>query len=145
MTYNLYLGADLAPLFAAPPGPGPVAAAGQVYNQVVQTDFPARAEVIAREIVEESPAVVGLQEVALWQTAPLGDPAALRPAYDFLEILLAELRARRPLPAGGDQRELPGGAADQRRHAGQLHRPRRDHRPIGSAQVPAQGVAPRVP
>src|SRR6266508_1387352 len=94
MTYNLYLGANLGPLFVAPPGPGLVAAAARVHNQMVQTDFPARAEVIAREVAEESPALIGLQEVALWQSGPLTDPAALRPSYDFLQILVAELDER---------------------------------------------------
>ena len=94
MTYNLYLGADLGPLFVAPPGPGLVAAAAAVYAQMVGTNFPERAEVIAREIAEESPAMVGLQEVALWQTAPLSDPTQLQPTYDFLATLLSELEER---------------------------------------------------
>lgn len=93
-TYNLYLGADLRPLFAAQPGADPVALAGQVYESMVRTNFPERAEVIAREIAEQSPAMIGLQEVALWQTAPISQPDALQPAYDFLAILLAELEAR---------------------------------------------------
>lgn len=93
-TYNLYLGADLTPLFAAEPGADPVALAGQVYEAMVRTNFSERAEVIAREIAEQSPALVGLQEVALWQTAPIAQPDALAPAYDFLAILLAELEDR---------------------------------------------------
>lgn len=96
MTYNLYLGADLTPLFdPSIDTPGElIAAAGAVYAQMVQTDFPARAEVIAREIVEQSPSLIGLQEVALWQVAPLSDPTALMTSYDFQEILLEELEER---------------------------------------------------
>jgi endonuclease/exonuclease/phosphatase family metal-dependent hydrolase len=93
-TYNLYLGADLAPVLTLPPDATPeqiVAAAAAVYGQVVQTDFPARTEIIARETVEQSPVLIGLQEVALWETGP---PGALTPSYDFLEILLAELEER---------------------------------------------------
>jgi hypothetical protein len=93
-TYNLYLGADLAPVLTLPPTATPeqiVAAAAAVYGQVVQTDFPSRAEMIAREIVEQSPVLIGLQEVALWETGP---PGALQPSYDFVEILLAELEER---------------------------------------------------
>jgi endonuclease/exonuclease/phosphatase family metal-dependent hydrolase len=94
MTYNLYLGADLAPIFVAPPGPPLVEAAGQVFAQMVQTNFPERAEVIAREIVEESPAVIGLQEVALWETAPLSSTPQFQTFQDFRAILLAELEER---------------------------------------------------
>jgi len=94
MTYNLYLGADLGPVFVAPPGPPLVAAAAQVHGQMVQTNFPERAEVIAREIVEESPAVIGLQEVALWETAPLSNPSQFQTTYDFRAILLDELEER---------------------------------------------------
>jgi endonuclease/exonuclease/phosphatase family metal-dependent hydrolase len=94
MTYNLYLGADLAPIFVAPPGPPLVIAAGQVFAQMVQTNFPQRAEVIAREVVEESPAVVGLQEVALWETALLSSNPQFQTFQDFRAILLAELEER---------------------------------------------------
>jgi endonuclease/exonuclease/phosphatase family metal-dependent hydrolase len=45
----------------------------------------------ARQIVEASPEAVGLQEVSLWQTAPLADPSSITTQYDFLEILLDEL------------------------------------------------------
>lgn len=91
MTYNLYLGANLQPLFGLPFGPALFAAAGQVYAHVVQTDFPARAEAIAELIAETSPDVIGLQEVALWQTASLTPPGPLVPTYDFLAILLQAL------------------------------------------------------
>ena len=94
MSYNIYLGADLGPLFTAPPGPDLVTAAAAVYNQMVQTNFPARAERIAREIAEAAPTVIGLQEVARWQTAPLSNPGNLTTTYDFLGILLGELEER---------------------------------------------------
>lgn len=92
-TYNLYLGADLTPLFTAAPGLPLVQAAAAVHAQMIATDFPARAERIAREIAEQSPSLVGLQEVALWQTAPLSDPTQLTTTFDFLEILLDALEA----------------------------------------------------
>ncbi|HEY3259274.1 MAG TPA: hypothetical protein VGJ95_03250 [Pseudonocardiaceae bacterium] len=47
---------------------------------------------LAREIVERRPDVVGLQEVALWLTGPVGDPAP--PAevrHDYLDLLMREL------------------------------------------------------
>ncbi len=92
MTYNIYLGADLTPLFAATTTPELIAAAAAAYAHVVATDFNERAEAIARQIVAASPEVVGLQEVSLWQTAPLANPSAITTRYDFLEILLNELQ-----------------------------------------------------
>ncbi len=95
-TYNLYLGADLAPLFGATSVPELVAAAGQVVAAVDATDFPARVEVIADLIADERPDVAGLQEVALWETAPgtAAAPGEFWVRYDFLATLLAELADR---------------------------------------------------
>jgi endonuclease/exonuclease/phosphatase family metal-dependent hydrolase len=92
-TYNLYLGADLQPLFGKS-GPELVAAAAEAWAHVQATDFRERAKAIARVIAEEHPHLVGLQEVSLWQTAPLTNPAALTTRYDFLQLLLDELAAR---------------------------------------------------
>lgn len=89
MTQNLYLGADLTPLFGKK-GADLIIAAAQVYARMVQTNFPARARAIAREIVQKGgPAMVGLQEVALWKKGP--DPQHLETTYDFLAILLQAL------------------------------------------------------
>lgn len=96
MTYNLYFGADLNPLFAPDVDTLPelIAAAAGVFAQTQQTDFPSRAEVIAREIAEESPSLIGLQEVAVIQTAPINDPTNPLTTLDFLAVLLAELEER---------------------------------------------------
>ena len=91
MTYNLYLGANLTPLFQAPDLPTLIQRAGEAYAHVRATDFNERAVAIARQIVETSPEVVGLQEASLWQRAPNGDLNALITDYDFLQILLDEL------------------------------------------------------
>jgi hypothetical protein len=99
-TYNIYLGADLNPLFGASDFVDLVGRAGQVYAAMEATDFPERAEAIADLMVEESPDVVGLQEVALWATAPgtIQTPTApFTVTYDFLDTLLDEL-AERGLP-----------------------------------------------
>ncbi|MFZ5870709.1 MAG: endonuclease/exonuclease/phosphatase family protein [Actinomycetota bacterium] len=99
-TYNLYLGADLNPLFGATTPTDLITRAGQVYAAMEATDFPERAEALADAIVKERPDVLGLQEVALWETAP-GSPAgptgAFTATYDFQELLFAEL-AERGLP-----------------------------------------------
>jgi endonuclease/exonuclease/phosphatase family metal-dependent hydrolase len=88
-TYNLYLGADFTPLFTATSQEELVQRAGQVYANVVKTDFPSRAEAIARLLAADPPDVAGLQEVALWETGPIG--GQLRPSYDFLRLLLDAL------------------------------------------------------
>jgi hypothetical protein len=99
MTRNIYLGADLTPAIAAvgcTPQPGCTLAANQiVWNQVVATNFPARAKLLAREIDDDDPWVVGLQEVALWRSGPVnGVKDAATDEYDFLQILLSEISAR---------------------------------------------------
>jgi hypothetical protein len=87
MTMNLYQGADIGPLFV--PGADLVMAAAEGYSEVQQTDFPARAEVIASYIAAKAPLLISLTEVSLWQTGP--DLDHLAPSYDFLEILLEAL------------------------------------------------------
>ncbi len=98
MTRNLYLGGAIE-LFLAPdvtldqiP-----ALATTVWQEVQATNFPERAKAIADEIQATGPALVGLQEAALWRTQSPGDgnlTPATDVAYDFLEILLDELRSR---------------------------------------------------
>ena len=92
-TYNLYLGANLSPLFGKS-GPELVAAAAEAWAHVQATDFRERAKALATLIAAEHPHLVGLQEVSLWKTAPLTNPAALTTRYDFLQLLLDELAAR---------------------------------------------------
>jgi endonuclease/exonuclease/phosphatase family metal-dependent hydrolase len=97
MTRNLYLGADLRPGLDVANINQLVDFAGEVANQVDRTNFPHRAQALAAEILEKRPHLVGLQEVALWRTAPTNTgvfftgPSATDVEYDFLELLLAEL------------------------------------------------------
>ncbi len=98
MTRNLYLGADLTPAILAPTLPAFVAANGQILREVTANNFPVRAEGLADEILDAKPDLVGLQEVALWRTAPpsltpvvTGPPTATTVRYDYLQELLAEL------------------------------------------------------
>jgi endonuclease/exonuclease/phosphatase family metal-dependent hydrolase len=94
MTRNLYLGGDLTPSILAPNLPAFLAANAALLANVDRVDFPARAKLIAQEIVEHKPDVVGLQEVALWRTGPLADPApATEVRYDYLDLLMRELTA----------------------------------------------------
>jgi len=94
MTRNLYLGADLTPAIEAG-GPEELGAAnGQILREVAHNDFPTRAKGLAEEILTEKPDLVGLQEVAKWETTPLS-AAATPIAYDYLPELLAELNKDR--------------------------------------------------
>jgi endonuclease/exonuclease/phosphatase family metal-dependent hydrolase len=95
MTRNLYLGADLGPAIAATTPDELSAANGQILREVVHNDFPTRAKGLAQELLTEKPDLVGLQEVALWQTTPLS-PAATPVSYDYLPELLAELNKGGP-------------------------------------------------
>ncbi len=95
MTRNLYLGADLGPAIAATTPDELSAANGQILREVVHNDFPTRAKGLAQELLTEKPDLVGLQEVALWQTTPLS-AAATPIAYDYLPELLAELNKGGP-------------------------------------------------
>lgn len=90
MTRNLYLGANLTPAIEASTPEALAAANGQILREVVHNDFPTRAKGLADEILTAKPDLVGLQEVAKWQTTPLS-AAATPIAYDYLPELLAEL------------------------------------------------------
>jgi len=104
MTRNLYLGADLTPAIGAPSLEALVAADGQILREVTANDFPVRAKGLASEIRAERPDLVGLQEVALWRTAPpsivplLTGPSATTVRYDYLQELLANLNHGRGGP-----------------------------------------------
>lgn len=97
MTRNLYLGADLTPAILAATLPEFIAANGQILREVTANNFPVRAKGLADEILKAKPDLVGLQEVALWRTAPVNfevltkGPSATTVRYDYLAELLSEL------------------------------------------------------
>lgn len=117
MTYNLYVGASIFRVFD-PPACGVPQAVYDIHRIIQESDFAARAEAIADQIMAEEPHVIGLQEVSLLRTQfPgnalaedgsgiefLGDfPADPRFTFktdattvelDYLELLLAALDAR---------------------------------------------------
>jgi hypothetical protein len=96
LTRNLYLGADLAPVFRAGSPRELVAAVGQLFAMVQATNFPERAKALADEIVSIDAHIVGLQEVTRWRSGP-ADSVPLNAEtdeYNFLAILLGELTAR---------------------------------------------------
>jgi hypothetical protein len=116
MTRNLYLGADIFKVLEAAQNPDsglggldiPVAVT-ELFQTVQYTNFPERAEAIAKEIWITRPHLIGLQEVSTWYTQSPGDffdissgvpqpnpdqAPAEDVAYDFLTILLDALAAR---------------------------------------------------
>jgi len=117
MTQNLYLGTDLAPIFAAPSVPALFSAVGAGWMQVQANDFPARADALAREIAVAEPDLVGLQEATLYRTdVPSDGPAtpAETVAYDFVRLLVDALARHgeryRPVSVfTGTDAELPAG------------------------------------
>jgi endonuclease/exonuclease/phosphatase family metal-dependent hydrolase len=97
MTRNLFLGADLGPGTSATSLQGLVDAAGQILHQVDQNNFRNRAPVLAREILNQNPDLVGLQEGALWRKAPCTDnpldftATTVRPGGNFISLLMEQL------------------------------------------------------
>jgi endonuclease/exonuclease/phosphatase family metal-dependent hydrolase len=93
MTWNIYQGADLAPIFAANPDiPGDLEKrVTNVFRQFLATNFQERAKAIARQIILEKPDIIGLQEAVLVELIPPKSPCV---EYDFVDILLNELACR---------------------------------------------------
>jgi len=102
MTRNLYLGADLGPAIRAANLQAFIDANGAIMRSVDTNNFPVRARGLAAEIRQKSPDLVGLQEVSLWRTGPLGPPrnkpgsppesfTATTVTYDYLQLLMNQL------------------------------------------------------
>jgi endonuclease/exonuclease/phosphatase family metal-dependent hydrolase len=94
MTWNIYQGADLSPIFTATTPNEFVTAVGAAYNRVQATNFVERADSIADEIQESQPDLIGLQEVILLRTQiPSDGPStpATNISFDYLQILIDSL------------------------------------------------------
>ena len=102
MTRNVYLGADLTPGVRAANLQQLVNAAGGILGSVDRNNFAVRAKGLAAEIAAEKPHLVGLQEAALWRTAPCTQsplpPKATTVRYDYIKMLLKELNRRGRTP-----------------------------------------------
>ncbi|KZD27457.1 MULTISPECIES: endonuclease/exonuclease/phosphatase family protein [Bacillus] len=90
MTWNIYLGADVTPIFTATPAQIPQRVT-EVFRQFLATNFPVRVKEIANQIILKKPDIIGLQEAELWQLFVPNLPTV---TYDFVELLLSELRKR---------------------------------------------------
>ena len=99
MTRNLYLGSDLTAALVAPNLVEASEAAGQIWRNIQETNFIARAKPLAQEIVDANADAVGLQEVVLVRRDTRGEAdgtatPATEVVYDFLHQLRSELRER---------------------------------------------------
>jgi endonuclease/exonuclease/phosphatase family metal-dependent hydrolase len=97
MTWNIYQGADLSPLFNASTPSQFVTAVGSAYNRVQATNFVERADSIADEIQKTRPDLIGLQEVILLRTQIPSDglaTPATNISLDYLKILIDTLAER---------------------------------------------------
>ncbi|HOO46732.1 MAG TPA: endonuclease/exonuclease/phosphatase family protein [Deltaproteobacteria bacterium] len=102
MTRNLYLGADIFRVVVASqtdPSTIPYVVA-DVFQTMLYTNFWARAEAIADEVLESNPDVIGLQEVETFYIQTPGDFLVGNPqqatdaVIDFYEVLNSALQAR---------------------------------------------------
>jgi len=102
ITRNLYLGADIFKVVeAAQTDPDSVPyVVAEVFQTMLDTNFPARAEAIADEIALADPHVIGLQEVSTFYIQTPGDfifgnpEQANTEIIDFYKVLDAALKAR---------------------------------------------------
>src|SRR5690242_2728745 len=88
-TYNLYLGANLQPIYQATTQAEMVQRAAAAFAHVKQVDFPSRAEAVAKLVARHPAEVLGLQEVAKWESGPIG--GTLTTTVDYLDVLLRAL------------------------------------------------------
>jgi endonuclease/exonuclease/phosphatase family metal-dependent hydrolase len=87
MTQNMDAGTDLGYLFKVP---DLLTAASLTYGEILESDIPGHAAVLARIIARQQPDLISLQEVTLWQTASADQKTSV--LYDQLELLLKALK-----------------------------------------------------
>lgn len=90
MTWNIYQGADITPIFTAAPEQIPERVT-EVFRQFLATNLPRRAKAIARLIALVKPDIIGLQETVLVELITSGSHNVV---YDFTDILIKELEYR---------------------------------------------------
>jgi endonuclease/exonuclease/phosphatase family metal-dependent hydrolase len=105
MQQNLYVGAEFTPILSLDPtdpyyGRNLLMAVAQVYQTIIASDFPKRAEALARQIAITQPELIGLQEVSLLRLQTPGDAlfrgtnSATEVQLDYLAELLRALEQR---------------------------------------------------
>jgi len=91
MSRNIYLGADVGRALELIPNLP--AAAQYMWDQVKQTDFSKRAKILAAEINQSSPDVIGLQEATIWYCKKYPWSKKVE-VFNFTEQLLDALNGR---------------------------------------------------
>lgn len=92
MTQNMDAGTDLKFALAYLNTSTPTVGIDLTYQEILQTNLPGRAAILAEEIAGGKPELVSLQEVTLWSTGP--DPVHQSPLFDQLQLLLGALAAQ---------------------------------------------------
>ena len=92
MTRNVDEGTDFGPIFSATTFTQFATEVAAAYLEVQASNIPERSAALAREIATRKPYLVGLQEVSIWRTGPLGGPANTI-TFDGLRSLLDALAA----------------------------------------------------
>ena len=99
MTYNVYVGSSADPLLSVESLLQVPTEVANMYNNVMASDFPARAGAIAKSIKTYQPHLIGLQEISLIRKQSPGDRItggtvpAEEVTIDFLQILMSALQA----------------------------------------------------
>jgi len=91
MSRNIYLGADVGKALELIPDLP--AAAQFMWDQMRKTDFATRAELLADEINQNQPDVIGVQEATIWRCQK-NVWSKKTTVYDFIEILLGNLSGK---------------------------------------------------
>src|ERR1700732_746328 len=83
MTPNMDAGTDLGWFFVIP---DVMTATTITFSEVLASNIPGRAELLADEIRSEQPDLIALEEVTLWESGPPGGPPTI--VLDQLQLLL---------------------------------------------------------
>ncbi|MGZ4894665.1 MAG: endonuclease/exonuclease/phosphatase family protein [Halobacteriota archaeon] len=89
MTQNVDAGTDF--IFLFDPSLDILTAATLTYGELLQSNIPNRAALLAKEVAHLQPDLISLQEVTLWRTISVGNQTTV--LYDQLQLLLNSLAA----------------------------------------------------
>ena len=99
MTYNVYVGSSAEPLLNVENLLQVPTEVAKMYNNVIASNFPSRAQGIVKSIKAHNPHLIGLQEISLIRRQSPGDFLPDNPTLaedvvlDFLQILMEALSA----------------------------------------------------
>jgi endonuclease/exonuclease/phosphatase family metal-dependent hydrolase len=94
MTYNIYIGANVDIVLGATTFEDLIVKVAAAYDTLFLTNFPERADAIAKLIRRYRPHFIGLQEVSLIQRFDQIPPTVVYEQQNFLQILMDALAAK---------------------------------------------------